>query len=107
MMLDHIPPPIAALRLYQVSYEAWMPPTIVAALAPDRAAAIAACGIPVRSGSSSTIVIDVTDEFIALSSIAAKHARDLIAGRVEGVVVYDVEDGWVYEVFRRPRVRPR
>lgn len=100
MMLDHIPPPIAALRLYQVSYEAWMPPTIVAALAPERAAAIAAYGIPVTSVSFSTVVIEVTDEFIALSSIAAEHTQDLIAGRVEGVVAYDVEDGWVYEVFR-------
>ncbi len=100
MMLDHIPPPTAALRLYQVSYEAWSPPTIVAALAPDRAAAIASYSMPVGAGSPRTVVIDVTEEFIALSSTAAGHARDLIAGRVEGVVTYDAEDGWVYEAFR-------
>lgn len=98
-MIDHILPPTAALRIYQVSYEAWAPPTIVAAMAPDRAAAIAAYGLPVGSGSPKTVVIDVTDEFIALSSIAAAHARNLIAGRVEGVVAYDAEDGWAYDVF--------
>jgi hypothetical protein len=98
-MIDHILPPAAALRIYQVSYQNWAPPKLVAAMAPDRAAAIVAYGVPAGSECPKTVVIDVTDEFIALSSIAAAHARDLIAGRVEGVVIYDVEDGWAYEVF--------
>jgi hypothetical protein len=100
MMLDHIPPLTAALRLYQVSYEAWTPPTIVAAMAPDRAAAIAAYGTPVESSSLETVVIDVTDEFLGLSPIAASHVQALISGRVEGVVNYDAEDGWAYDALR-------
>lgn len=99
MMLDRIPPPTVSLRLYQVSYESWTPPTIVAALAPERAAAIAAYGLPVGSGSSRTVVIDVTDEFIALSASAASHVQVLISGRVEGMVAYDPEDGWAYEAL--------
>ncbi|WP_234422687.1 hypothetical protein [Sphingomonas aurantiaca] len=71
MMLDKLPPPSASLRLYQVSYETWIPPVIVAATAPERAAAIATYGRPPEPGLPETIVIDVTDEFMALSRICA------------------------------------
>jgi hypothetical protein len=100
MMLDNLPPPSASLRLYQVSYETWIPPVIVAATAPERAAAIATYGRPPKPGLPETIVIDVTDEFMALSPIAASHVQALISGRVEGVVSYDAEDGWAYEALR-------
>ena len=99
-MLDQVPPPTAMMRLYQVSYEAWAPPTIVAAMGPERALAIAAYGMPVEAGSQSVVVIDVTEEFMTLAPIAAVHTQDLIAGRVEGVVAYDSEDGWAYEAFQ-------
>lgn len=69
--------------------------------------AVAAYGTPVGSGSQRVVVIDVMEEFMALSLIAAEHTRDPIAGMVEGVVVYDTEDGWVYEVLLSPRVRSR
>jgi hypothetical protein len=99
-MLDNLAPSSASLRLYQVSYETWIPPVIVAASAPERAAAIATYGRPPVPGSPGTIVIDVTDEFVALSSIAASHVRALISGKVEGVVSYDAEDGWAYDALR-------
>ena len=99
-MLDNLSPPSASLKLYQVSYETWIPPVIVAARAPDRAAAIATYGRPPVPGSPGAIVIDVTDEFVALSSIAASHVRALISGKVEGVVSYDAEDGWAYDALR-------
>ena len=99
-MLDNLSPPSASLKLYQVSYETWIPPVIVAARAPDRAAAIATYGRPPVPGSPGAIVIDVTDEFVALSPIAASHVQALISGRVEGVVSYDAEDGWAYDALR-------
>lgn len=99
-MLDNLPPSSASIRLYQVSYETWIPPVIVAARASERAAAIATYGRPPVPGSPGTIVIDVTDEFMALSPIAASHVRALISGRVEGVVSYDAEDGWAYDALR-------
>lgn len=99
-MLDKLPPPSASVRLYQVSYETWIPPVIVAATAPERAAAIATYGRLPAPGSPETSVIDVTDEFMALSPIAASHVQALILGRVEGVVSYDAEEGWAYEALR-------
>jgi hypothetical protein len=100
-MLDNLPPPTATLRLYQVSHERWMPPVIVAAMAPERAAAIATYGRTSKLGlPESIVVIDVTDEFVALSPIAALHVQALISDRVEGVVAYDAEDGWAYEALR-------
>lgn len=99
-MLDKFTPPSAALRLYQVSYEVLTPPVIVAATAPARAAAIATYGRTPEPGSPQIIVIDVTDEFIALSPVAASHVRALLSGRVEGVVDYDDEEGWAYEALR-------
>lgn len=99
-MLDNLPAPSASLRLYQVSFETWIPPVIVAARAPERAAAIATYGRPPEPGSPETVVIDVTDEFVALSTIAASHVQALISGRVEGVVAYDAEDGWAYDALR-------
>lgn len=99
-MLDNLPPSFASLRLYQVSYETWIPPVIVAARAPQRAAAIATYGRLPVPGSPGTIVIDVTDEFVALSPIAASHVQALTSGRVEGVVSYDAEDGWAYDALR-------
>jgi len=99
-MLDNLPPPTATLGLYQVSHERWMPPVIVAAMGPERAAAIATYGRTSKLGLPESIVIDVTDEFVALSPIAASHVQALISGRVEGVVAYDAEDGWAYEALR-------
>lgn len=99
-MLDNLLPSSASLRLYQVSYDTCIPPVIVAARAPKRAAAIATYGRPPERGSPETIVIDVTDEFVALSPIAASHVQALISGRVEGVVSYDAEDGWAYDALR-------
>jgi hypothetical protein len=99
-MLDNLPPSPASLRLYQVSYETWIPPVIVAARAPERAAALATYGRPPVPDSPGTVVIDVTDEFVALSPIAASHVQALISGRVEGVVSYDAEDGWAYDALR-------
>lgn len=99
-MLDNVPPSSASLRLYQVSYETWIPPVIVAARAPERAAAIATYGRPPVPGSPETVVIDVTDEFVALSPMAASHVQTLISGRVEGVVSYDAGDGWAYDALR-------
>lgn len=99
-MLDNLPPPSASLKLYQVSYETWVPPVIVAAMSPERAAAIATYGRPPEPGSPHTIVIDVTDEFMALSPIGASHVQALISGKVEGVVSYDAEEGWAYEALR-------
>lgn len=99
-MLDNLPPSSASIRLYQVSYETWIPPVIVAARAPQRAAAIATYGRPLVPGSPGTIVIDVTDEFVALSPIAASHVQALTLGRVEGVVFYDAKDGWAYDALR-------
>lgn len=99
-MPDNLPPPSASLMLYQVSYETWMPPVIVAARTPERAAAIAIYGRPSERSSRETIVIDVTDEFVALSPIAASHVQALISGRVEGVVSYDADDGWAYDALR-------
>lgn len=99
-MLENSPPPSAPPRLYQVSYETWVPPVIVAAKSPERAAAIATYGRPPEPGSPQTIVMDVTDEFLALSPIAASHVQALISGKVEGVVSYDAEEGWAYEALR-------
>ena len=99
-MLDNLPPSSASLRLYQVSYETWIPPVIVAARASERAAAIATYGRRPVAGSPGTIVIDVTDEFVALSPIAASHVQALISGRVESVVSYDADDGWAYDALR-------
>lgn len=99
-MLDKFPPPSAALRLFQVSYEVLTPPVIVAATAPARAAAIATYGRTPELDSPKIIVFDVTDEFMALSTVAASHVRALLSGRVEGVVDYDDEDGWAYEALR-------
>jgi hypothetical protein len=100
MMLDNLPPPSASLRLYQVSYATWVPPVIVAAMSPERAAAIATYGRPPEPGSPQTIVIGVTDQFLALSPIAASHVQALISGKVEGMVSYDAEEGWAYEALR-------
>lgn len=99
-MPDEFTRPSAALRLYQVSYEVLTAPVIVAALAPARAAAIATYGHTSDPDSPKIIVIDVTDEFMALSPVAASHVRALLSGRVEGVVDYDDEDGWAYEALR-------
>lgn len=99
-MLDKFTPHSSALRLYQVSYEVFTPPVIVAATAPARAAAIATYGRIPEPGLPKIIVFDVTDEFMALSPVAASHVRAQLLGRVEGVVDYDDEDGWAYEALR-------
>jgi hypothetical protein len=99
-VLDNLPPPSASLKLYEVSYDTWIPPVIVAARAPERAAALATYGRPPVPDSPGTVVIDVTDEFVALSPIAASHVQALISGRVEGVVSYDADDGWAYDALR-------
>lgn len=90
----------ADIKLYQVHHQAWMPPVLVAARTSETAAEIAVHGLQ-QSSPFAVIMMEVTDDFRALSATFKAQTDALIAGGVEGSVTYDEELGWTYDALSK------
>lgn len=84
-----------SLRLYQVNYQDIGSPVLVVAPTASDARAFAVVQDANGSDHQTTVVVDVTADFLELSLKAGEHTKTLLSAGKAGIVDYDDEEGWL------------